>query len=189
MDFANRFCGFGKAKQKKARICPKSLSYSSCLNKESWKSGNTQPFELVQKDAPSWSPVALFVQHEEGASTSIPWTWVKWPSFKSGALSTMSWWRMGPHLKRHPVSGDLGKRICSWCAKVFFGCPCCCVSIVSFELFIDISGSGQFFGLLPMLFLENIWVIWAFFFWWGLESSQSKWDFFFLGICESVSKV
>lgn len=152
MDFANRFCGFGKAKQKKARICPKSLSYSSCLNKESWKSGNTQPFELVQKDAPSWSPVALFVQHEEGASTSIPWTWVKWPSFKSGALSTMSWWRMGPHLKRHPVSGDLGKRICSWCAKVFLGAHVAVCQLFLLSCLLILVVVASFLGCFPCCF-------------------------------------
>ena len=139
------FFGLGMLSRKKQGYAQKSLSYSSCLKKQSWNLRKHNHLSLSKK-MPPWSPVALFVQHEEGASTSIPWTWVKWPSFKSGALSTMSWWRMGPHLKKNTqFQGIWGRGFLDGVQVFFFRCPCCCVSIVSFELFIDISGSGQVF--------------------------------------------
>ena len=42
------------------------------------------------------------------------------------------------------------------CNFVLLGAHVAVCQLFFFELFIDISGSGQFFRLLPMLFLENM---------------------------------
>lgn len=186
MDFANRFCGFGKAKQKEARICPKSLMTAVVWTKshEIWE--HTTIWACPKRCPLLKSRCPLCATWGGGLDLN---------TLDLGEVAFLQKWGIEHNvmvkdgstpLKNTQFQGIWGRGFLDGVQSFFFRCPCCCVSIVSFELFIDsdISGSGQFFGLLPMLFLENIWVIWAFFLWWGLESSQSKWDFFFR---ESVS--
>ena len=64
---------------------------------------------------------------------------------------------MGPHLEETPKFRGFGEENFLMACKVFFlGAHVAVCQLFFFELFIDISGSGQFFRLLPMVFLENM---------------------------------
>lgn len=164
MLFAKRFCGFGKAKQKEARIYPKSLMTAVVWTTSHENLGTHNHLSLSKKMPLPEVPLPSLCNMRRGPRPQyLGLGWSGLPS-KVGHWAQCHGEGWVHTLKETPSFRGFGEEDFFMVCKGFFlGAHVAVCQLFFFELFIEISGSGQFFGLLPMLFLENIWVIRAFF--------------------------